>query len=74
MVKHCNTSQFDEYRTHVGEDKPIPGALAIGGKPVATYNHPSLTINTSYNHYFNAPPNLFQVPLRQKGRALGLEI
>eukprot|EP00957_Ditylum_brightwellii_P145369 11070617-Ditylum_brightwellii.AAC.1 len=29
-VKHCNTAQFDEYRTCVGNDKPMPGALAIG--------------------------------------------
>eukprot|EP00957_Ditylum_brightwellii_P019161 1444306-Ditylum_brightwellii.AAC.1 len=52
----------------------MPGALAIGGKSVATSNLPSLTINTSDHPYFNEPPNLFQVPLPQKGCALGLEI
>ena len=74
IVKHCNTAQFDEYRTHVGEDKPMPGALAIGGNPVTTSHLPLLTINTSDHPYFNEPPKLFQVPLPQKGRALGLEI
>jgi hypothetical protein len=52
----------------------MPGALAIGGKPVATSNLPSLTINTSDHPYFNEPPKLCQVPLPQKGRAFGLEI
>eukprot|EP00957_Ditylum_brightwellii_P123897 9444364-Ditylum_brightwellii.AAC.1 len=52
----------------------MPGALAIGGKPSATSNLPSLTINTSEHLYFNEPPKLFQVPLPQKGRAIGLEI
>eukprot|EP00957_Ditylum_brightwellii_P016871 1272487-Ditylum_brightwellii.AAC.1 len=47
IVKHCNTDQFDEYRKHVGNDNPMSGALAIGGKPVATSNLPSLIINTS---------------------------
>eukprot|EP00957_Ditylum_brightwellii_P046075 3495892-Ditylum_brightwellii.AAC.1 len=57
-----------------GDDNPIPGALAIGGKPVATSDLPSLTINTSDHPYFNELPKLFQVLLSQKGHALGLEI
>eukprot|EP00957_Ditylum_brightwellii_P078947 6003234-Ditylum_brightwellii.AAC.1 len=59
----CNTTHFDEYRTHVGEDKPMPGALDIGGKPVETSHLPSLTINTSDHPHFNESPKLFQVPL-----------
>ena len=49
-------------------------ALAIGGKLIATSNLLSLTINTSDHLYFNEPPKHFQVPLPQKGHALGLEI
>eukprot|EP00957_Ditylum_brightwellii_P050372 3819992-Ditylum_brightwellii.AAC.1 len=52
----------------------MPGSLAIGGKPAATSNLPSLTISTSDHPYFNEPTKLFQVPLPQKVRALGLEI
>eukprot|EP00957_Ditylum_brightwellii_P179113 13644818-Ditylum_brightwellii.AAC.1 len=59
-VKHCNTAHFDEYRTHVGKDKPMTGALAIGGKLVATSNLPALTINTSDHPYFSDPPKLFK--------------
>eukprot|EP00957_Ditylum_brightwellii_P156437 11906237-Ditylum_brightwellii.AAC.1 len=73
-VKHCNTAQFDEYYTHVGTDKPMPGALFIGGKLIAEKNLPILTINTSDHPYFVKPPKLFQVPLPLKGRPLGLEI
>eukprot|EP00957_Ditylum_brightwellii_P059168 4490258-Ditylum_brightwellii.AAC.1 len=58
----------------MGDDNPMPGVLAIGGKPVTTSNLPSLTINTSDQPYFNEPPKLFQVPLPWKGCALGLEI
>ena len=28
-VKHCQTAKFDEFRTNIGNDKPMPGALAI---------------------------------------------
>eukprot|EP00957_Ditylum_brightwellii_P200839 15309227-Ditylum_brightwellii.AAC.2 len=52
----------------------MPGALAIGGKLVATSNLSSLAINTSGHPYFNEPPKPFQVPLPQRGQALGLEI
>eukprot|EP00957_Ditylum_brightwellii_P018350 1381522-Ditylum_brightwellii.AAC.1 len=52
----------------------MPGVLAIGGKPVAVSNLPLLTTNTSDHPYFNEPPKHFQVPLDQKGCALGLEI
>eukprot|EP00957_Ditylum_brightwellii_P151182 11511601-Ditylum_brightwellii.AAC.1 len=52
----------------------MPGALAIGGKPVATSHLPPLTIHTSDHPYFNEPPKLFHVLLPQKGCALGLEI
>eukprot|EP00957_Ditylum_brightwellii_P112378 8567853-Ditylum_brightwellii.AAC.2 len=74
IVQHRNTVQFDEYRTHVGDDNPMPGALAIGVKLVVTSNLPSITTNTSYHPYFSEPPKLFQVPLPQKGQDLGLEI
>eukprot|EP00957_Ditylum_brightwellii_P137755 10501618-Ditylum_brightwellii.AAC.1 len=57
----------------MGDDNPMPGGVTIGGKPVATSNLPSLTINTSYHPYFNELPKLFQVPLPQKGCTLGLE-
>eukprot|EP00957_Ditylum_brightwellii_P167830 12775528-Ditylum_brightwellii.AAC.1 len=73
-VKHCNTAQFDEYRTCVGNDKPMPDALAIGGKLVATSDLPIFTINTSDHPYFTGLSKLFQVPLPLKGRALRLEI
>eukprot|EP00957_Ditylum_brightwellii_P185156 14099840-Ditylum_brightwellii.AAC.1 len=52
----------------------MSSALSFGGKPVATSNLQSLTINTSEHFYFNEPPELFQVPLSRKGHALGLEI
>eukprot|EP00957_Ditylum_brightwellii_P195324 14881170-Ditylum_brightwellii.AAC.1 len=51
----------------------MPGVLAFGGNSVAISNFPSLTINTSDHPYFREPPTLFQVPLPQKGCALGLE-
>eukprot|EP00957_Ditylum_brightwellii_P183974 14013824-Ditylum_brightwellii.AAC.1 len=62
IVKPCNTAQFDEYRTHVGNDKPMPGALTIREKPVATSDLPTLTINTSDYPYFTEPPKLFKFP------------
>eukprot|EP00957_Ditylum_brightwellii_P039113 2957226-Ditylum_brightwellii.AAC.1 len=58
----------------MGDDNLMPDALSIGGKPVATSNLASFTINTSGHPYFNEPPKLFQVSLPQKGCALGLEI
>ena len=67
-------AQCDEYFTHVGTDKPMPGALAIGGKPIADKHLPMLTINTSEHSYFTEPPKLVQVPLILKDRSLGLEI
>eukprot|EP00957_Ditylum_brightwellii_P012476 943245-Ditylum_brightwellii.AAC.1 len=73
-VKHCNTAQFDEDCTHVGTDKPMSDALAIGDKPIAEKDLPILTINTSDHPYFAEPPKHFQVPLPLKGRALGLDI
>ena len=73
-VKHCNTASFDEFRTHIGTDPPMPGALAIGGQPLAETDLPALTLNTSDHPFFDEPPQLFQVPLPFKGRALGLEI
>eukprot|EP00957_Ditylum_brightwellii_P176230 13418911-Ditylum_brightwellii.AAC.1 len=29
-VKRCNIAQFDECRTHVGDDNLTPGTVAIG--------------------------------------------
>eukprot|EP00957_Ditylum_brightwellii_P034533 2618640-Ditylum_brightwellii.AAC.1 len=48
----------------------MPGALAIGGKPVATSNLPSITINTSDHSYFNEPPKLFKFPYLRKDMPL----
>eukprot|EP00957_Ditylum_brightwellii_P038487 2908709-Ditylum_brightwellii.AAC.1 len=62
IIKHCNTAQFDEYRTHVSNDKPMPGALAIGGKPVATSDLPTLTINASDHLYFTEASKNFKSP------------
>eukprot|EP00957_Ditylum_brightwellii_P159177 12115273-Ditylum_brightwellii.AAC.1 len=70
MVKHYNTVQFDEYHTHVGTDKPMTGALAIGGNPIAEKDLPILTINASDHSYVTELTKLFQVTLTLKGRAL----
>eukprot|EP00957_Ditylum_brightwellii_P070966 5392793-Ditylum_brightwellii.AAC.1 len=58
-MKHCNTTQFDEHRTHVGDDKPMPGTPAIGEQTVSEKDPLTLTINTSDQPYFTKLPNLF---------------
>jgi hypothetical protein len=73
-VKHCQTAKFDEFRTHIGNDKPMPGALSIGGTPLKATNLPTVSINTADHPFFTEPPRHFLIPIPPKGRALGIEI
>eukprot|EP00957_Ditylum_brightwellii_P168190 12803678-Ditylum_brightwellii.AAC.1 len=69
-MKHCTTAQFEEYCTYAGSDKPMAGALDIGGKLIVEKNLPILTINTSDHPYLAEPPKPLQAPLPLKGRVL----
>eukprot|EP00957_Ditylum_brightwellii_P205426 15343840-Ditylum_brightwellii.AAC.1 len=73
-MKYCNTAQFDKYRTHVGDDKPMPSTMAIGEQPVTEKDLSKLTTNTFNHPYLTELTKLFQVPSPTKDRALSLEI
>eukprot|EP00957_Ditylum_brightwellii_P142646 10868464-Ditylum_brightwellii.AAC.2 len=73
-VKHCQTAKFDKFRTHIGNDKPMPGALAIGGTLLKANDLPTVSINTADHPFFDEPPKHFNIPLPPKGRALSIEV
>eukprot|EP00957_Ditylum_brightwellii_P059026 4476802-Ditylum_brightwellii.AAC.1 len=71
-VKHCQTAKFDEFCTHIGDDKLMPVALTIGGTPLKANDLPSVSINTANHPFFDEPPKHFHISIPPKGRALGV--
>eukprot|EP00957_Ditylum_brightwellii_P082594 6279941-Ditylum_brightwellii.AAC.1 len=54
-------------------DKPMPGALSIGGTAIKVDDLPLIEINMSDHLFFDNVPVKFTIPLPPKGRALGIE-
>eukprot|EP00957_Ditylum_brightwellii_P182181 13880098-Ditylum_brightwellii.AAC.2 len=55
-VKHHQTAKFDEFRTHIGNDKLMPGALAIGGTLLKAKDLPTVSINEADHPFFDELP------------------
>jgi hypothetical protein len=55
-LKQCNTTCFDEFKTHLGDDTLMHGAFAIGGSPLATTNLVPVKFNMYNNTFFDDTP------------------
>eukprot|EP00957_Ditylum_brightwellii_P136460 10407024-Ditylum_brightwellii.AAC.1 len=73
-VKHCTTAKYDELRTHVGNDTPIPDILAIGGASLKEKDPPLVKLDAADHPFFEEQHMLFTVPVPPKGRTLCVEI
>eukprot|EP00957_Ditylum_brightwellii_P166661 12687597-Ditylum_brightwellii.AAC.1 len=74
MVKHCTTAKYDEFRTHVGNDAPMTGTLAIGVTSLKDKVLPLMELDTADHPFFEEQPKLFTIPIPPKRRALDVEI
>eukprot|EP00957_Ditylum_brightwellii_P204321 15338664-Ditylum_brightwellii.AAC.1 len=73
-VKQCNTAWFHEFRTHLGDNKPVSDIFDIGGTSLADSDSIPIELNTSDHLYSEGTPEMFTVPLSPNGRSISIEI